>query len=112
VFFGKKKAVFVGYSLGWCQQREKFDLEEPCKFDCWLVRMIFIFCCPLSIFTSHWLGWCWEREKIDWQEPCKFDCWLVQMIFIFLLSLINFHKTLASGKIVELMRRKTKNKNC
>jgi len=32
--------------LGWCQEREKIDWQEVCKFDCWLVRTIFIFCCP------------------------------------------------------------------
>jgi len=47
------------------------------------------------------LGWCWEREKIDWQEPGKFDCRLVGMIFYFLLSLDNFHKTLASGQKIK-----------
>jgi len=40
--------------LGWCQQREKIDWQEPSKFDCQLVRTIFIFCCPSSIFTRHW----------------------------------------------------------
>jgi len=39
--------------LGWWWQREKIDWQEACKFDCWLVWMIFIFCCPLSIFTRQ-----------------------------------------------------------
>jgi len=26
--------------LGWCQQREKIDWQEPRKFDCRLVRML------------------------------------------------------------------------
>jgi len=29
--------------VGWCRQREKIDWQEPSKFDCWLVRTIFIF---------------------------------------------------------------------
>jgi len=32
--------------LGWCRQREKIDWQETRKFDCRLVRTIFIFCCP------------------------------------------------------------------
>jgi len=39
------------------------------------------------------LGWCQEREKIDWQEPLKFGA----DNFYFLLSLVNFHQTVASG---------------
>jgi len=39
--------------LGWCHEREKIDWQEAHKFDCQLVRTIFIFCCPLSIFTRH-----------------------------------------------------------
>jgi len=40
--------------LGWCRQREKIDWQETRKFDCRLVRKIFIFCCPSSIFTRGW----------------------------------------------------------
>jgi len=40
--------------VGWCQEREKMDWQEACKFDCRLVWRIFIFCCPLSIFTRRW----------------------------------------------------------
>jgi len=47
------------------------------------------------------LGWCWQREKIDWQEARKFDCQLVRTIFSFLLSLVNFHKSLASGQKIK-----------
>jgi len=43
-----------GLLLGRCQDREKFDLQEARKFDCWLVRTIFIFCCPSQISTSRW----------------------------------------------------------
>jgi len=50
---------------------------------------------------SYQLGWCWQREKSDWQEGGKFDCQLGQTIFIFLLSLVNFHKTLASGQKIK-----------
>jgi len=39
--------------VGWCRRREKIDWQEAQKFDCWLVRTIFIFCCPSSIFTRH-----------------------------------------------------------
>jgi len=35
--------VKVGSWLGWCRQREKIDWQEPRKFDCRLVRTIFIF---------------------------------------------------------------------
>jgi len=35
------------------REREKIDWQEPRKFDCRLVRTIFIFCCPSSIFTRH-----------------------------------------------------------
>jgi len=41
------------------------------------------------------VGWCRQREKIDWQEHRKFDR---ADDFYFLLSLANFHKTLASGQ--------------
>jgi len=57
-------AVFISHQLQTrevLRGREKFDWQEPCKFDCWLERTIFLFCCPL-------LGWCREREKIEWQE--------------------------------------------
>jgi len=40
-------------------------------------------------------GRCRARVKFDWQEARKFDCRLVRTI---LLSLVNFHKTLASGQ--------------
>jgi len=33
--------------LEWCRQREKNDWQEPRKFDCRLVRTIFIFCVVL-----------------------------------------------------------------
>jgi len=35
--------VKIDEGLGWCQEREKIDWQEPGKFDCWLVWMIFIF---------------------------------------------------------------------
>jgi len=38
--------IKANQTLGWCRQREKIDWQEPRKFDCRLVRMIFIFCCP------------------------------------------------------------------
>jgi len=41
----------LGTTVGWCRPREKIDWQEACKFDCRLVRTIFIFCCPSSIFT-------------------------------------------------------------
>jgi len=40
--------------LGWCQLRGKIDWQEDRKFDCRLVRTIFIFCCPSPIFPRHW----------------------------------------------------------
>jgi len=40
--------------LGWCREREKIDWQETHKFDCRLVRKIFIFCCPSQISTSRW----------------------------------------------------------
>jgi len=84
----------IGEALGWCQQREKIDWQEPRKFDCPLVRTIFIvnlivgWCGRFLFFVvpcqfSQDLGWCQLREKIDWQELLKFDCWLVRMIFNF-----------------------------
>jgi len=45
---------FPGVLVGWCRQREKIDWQESRKFDCRLVRTIFIFCCPSSIFTRLW----------------------------------------------------------
>jgi len=42
----------VPHQVGWCQQREKIDWQEARKFDYWLVRTIFIFCCPSSIFMK------------------------------------------------------------
>jgi len=38
-----------GTRVGWCWEREKIDWQEARKFDCRLVRTIFIFCCPSSI---------------------------------------------------------------
>jgi len=32
--------------IGWCRQREKIGWQEQPKFDCRLVRTIFIFCYP------------------------------------------------------------------
>jgi len=42
-------ALFTSW-IGWCREREKIDWQEARKFDCRLVRKIFIFCCPSSIF--------------------------------------------------------------
>jgi len=40
--------------VGWFQLREKIDWQEGGKFDCRLVRTIFIFYCPSSIFLRPW----------------------------------------------------------
>jgi len=37
---------YLAKKVGWCRQREKIDWQEARKFDCQLVRTIFIFCCP------------------------------------------------------------------
>jgi hypothetical protein len=38
--------------------RERRLIGRKRRFDCRLVRTIFIFCCPSSIFTRHWrVGW-------------------------------------------------------
>jgi len=47
--------VFPGISLGWCQQREKIDWQEPSKFDCWLVR---------TIFMLRWTNFLWNRASL------------------------------------------------
>jgi len=39
-------------AVGWCWEREKIDWKESCKFDCQLVQMIFIFCCPSVNFPK------------------------------------------------------------
>jgi len=47
IFWGRDTCVALSLStLGWCRQREKIDWQEARKFDCRLVRTIFIFCCP------------------------------------------------------------------
>jgi len=63
--------VFMGPRLGWCQEREKIDWQEPGKFDCWLVWMIFIFCCPSSIFTSPGE---WPENQILIPDWTYFHC--------------------------------------
>jgi len=40
---GAFNSYSCGGGVGWCQQREKIDWQEPRKFDCWLVRTIFYF---------------------------------------------------------------------
>jgi len=45
----------VDLGLGWCREREKIDWQERRKFDCRLVRTIFIFCCPSVNFHKTWL---------------------------------------------------------
>jgi len=54
-------------------------------------------------FEYPTIGRWWQREKIDWQEPCKFDCWLELDEFYFLLSLVNFHKLLASSQKIKIL---------
>jgi len=39
----KWEVCWFDYYVGWCRQREKMDWQEARKFDCWLVRTIFIF---------------------------------------------------------------------
>jgi len=43
-------------SLGWCREREKIDWQEARKFDCRLVRTIFIFVVPrkFSLDAGEW----------------------------------------------------------
>jgi len=63
----------------------------------WILTMV-------DVFRKYlWLWWCRQWEKFDWQGPIKFDCWLVWTIFSFLLSLFNFHKTLAKIKFCFLI---------
>jgi len=50
-----------------------------------------------NFFACLTVGWCWQREKIGWQEPSKFDV----ADFYFSLSLVIFHKTLASGEKIK-----------
>jgi len=38
--------IFTHKMEGRCWQREKIDWQEARKFDCRLVRTIYIFCCP------------------------------------------------------------------
>jgi len=38
--------VKIDEGLGWCREREKIDWQEARKFDCRLVRTIFIFVVP------------------------------------------------------------------
>jgi len=45
----------------------EIDWQEPRKFDCWLVRKIFIFCCPSSILTRQVGEWPENQILIpDW----------------------------------------------
>jgi len=53
LLFWPVEVIMVGFlrqkpsfSQGWCRQREKIDWQEPGKFDCRLVRTIFIFVVP------------------------------------------------------------------
>jgi len=52
----------LGYSLGWCQPREKIDWQEQCKFDLhWCGRFLF-FVAPRPsslelIHQQHCIGW-------------------------------------------------------
>jgi len=54
--------------LGWCWKREKIDWQEACKFDCRLVQMIFIFCCP-----SQEIGE-WPQNQILIPDWTHFHC--------------------------------------
>jgi len=56
-----------------CQEREKIDWQEPRKFDCRLVRTIFIFCCPLPIFTKVDFGE-WPENQILIPDWTYFHC--------------------------------------
>jgi len=52
--------------IGWCRQREKIDWQEALKFDCRLVRTIFIFCCS-SQFSQDIGEWPENQILIpDW----------------------------------------------
>jgi len=42
------------WRIGRRRQREKIDWQEPRKFDCQLVRTIFIFCCPGTLTFGEW----------------------------------------------------------
>jgi len=44
------------------------------KFDCWLVRTIFIFCCLSSIFTSRWRLGEWPENQILIPDWTYFHC--------------------------------------
>jgi len=55
-----------------CRQREKIDWQEQGKFDCWLVRTIFIFVVPRQF--SQEIGE-WPENKIlipDWTYHLNF----------------------------------------
>jgi len=43
-------AAYLTAKKGWCSEREKIDLQEPCKFDFQLVWRIFIFLLCLTNF--------------------------------------------------------------
>jgi len=45
-------ALVRGFGVGWCQQREKIDWQEPHKFDCRLGQTIFIFLLSLVNFLK------------------------------------------------------------
>jgi len=62
---------YLGISLGWCREREKIDWQEPRKFDCWMVRTIFIFCCPPSF--SQVVGE-WPENQILISDWFYFHC--------------------------------------
>jgi len=52
---------------GWCQQREKIDWQEPLKFNCQLVRSIFIFFVIPRQFSQHIDEWLENQILIpDW----------------------------------------------
>jgi len=40
---GTPEGDFLHSGAGWCWESEKIDWQEPCKFDCQLVRTIFYF---------------------------------------------------------------------
>jgi len=59
------------WSVGWCWEREKIDWQETPKFDCRLVRTIFLFVVPRQF--SQVVGE-WPQNQILIPDWAYFHC--------------------------------------
>jgi len=98
-----------GKELGWCRQREKSDWQEGGKFDCRLVRTIFIFC-HFSQDTGEWRDWtylhCSGTTLLNYRPRINGHQTGLQSVLAFLqtsacpfgITILHFTTTAVSGK--------------